>query len=99
MFCFDNNRYSKWIQRFFNSIFNLYCQSFLNLQAACKNIDDPGYFAEPCYPAIRNIGYMGFANKWQHMMLTHAIDLNVFYHDHFTYFFMELGRINNGLCI
>ena len=32
-------------------------------------------------------------------MFAHAVDLNIFYHDHFTDRFMKLGRIYNSMCI
>src|SRR5688572_29229043 len=89
VFGFNNYCYPKWIQCFFNGIFNLYSQSLLNLQPPGKYINHSCNFAETRYPTIWDICHMRLTDKRQHMMFTHTIDLNIFYYDHLAYLFME----------
>src|SRR6188474_944209 len=86
---FNNYCYPKWIQCFFNGIFNLYSQSFLDLQTPGKHINHSCNFTETGYPTIWDIRYMSLTNKRQHMMFTHTINLDVFYYDHLAHPFMK----------
>src|SRR6476646_2711356 len=66
-----------------NSFRKLYRKSLLYLQAAGKDIDQPGNLAQPQDLAIRDISHMDLAEKRQQMVLAEAKHFNVFNDDHF----------------
>src|SRR6266436_41572 len=57
-------------------------QTFLNLQAAREDFDQPRNLAQPDHFTFGDISHVYFAEKWQHVMFAQAEHLNVFDNNH-----------------
>ena len=90
MFCLKHDHDALWVKNTFQGICDLNSQSFLNLRSSCIDIYGTCELAETGYLAIRNIGNMCFAVKWHQMMLTHGIESDVFFENHFIVFYLKL---------
>src|SRR6266513_1050472 len=99
MLGFNNYSDTKWIQCIFYGIHNLYCQSFLYLQATCIYINHSCNFTQTGYPSVGYVCNMCLTKKRKYMMLTQAIKFNVFDYNHFTYIFMKFSGVNDCLSI
>ncbi len=68
---------------FLNGLGNLRGETFLNLQAARENLDQPRNFAQADDFAIGDVGDVNLAEERQHVVLAEAEHLDVFDDDHF----------------
>src|SRR6202050_1375124 len=96
---FDHHGYSLGFDYLLDGFGNLRGQSLLNLQAAGKEFDQAGDFAEADYLAVRDVGYMHFAEEWQQMVLAEAEHFYVFDDDHLVVVDGEERAFEQGLGI
>ena len=66
-------------------------ESLLHLQPGSIGLNNPRYLAQTGDVTIRYICHMSLAMEWQHVMLTHRIDINVFHYNHLTVLFSKDG--------
>src|ERR1051325_729820 len=72
---------------------NLLGQSFLNLQAASKHINNSRYFTEAEYFVAREISHVRLAEEGQHMVLAEAEELDIFDDHHLVILDLEDGAV------
>ena len=95
MGCLDNNGHTYGIESLLDAITNLHGKALLHLQTACKTLDNTGNFGEAGDGAIWDIGNMGLAHKWEHVVLAHREEFDIFYHNHLLVLLLEHCRLQN----
>src|SRR5262249_19277559 len=108
---FDDDSDALRLDHFLNRLGDLRRKAFLDLQAPREQFYETWDFAQSDHPSVGNVGYVHFAKKRKHMVLTQAEHLDVF-HDHhlvvtdskqgsleqrFRIFFIALGEELHGL--
>src|SRR6266851_335397 len=79
---FDNHADALRSNFFLDGRCDLVGQAFLNLQPARKHIHDARNLAEPQNALVRQIGHVGFAEEWQHVVFAEAEEFDVLNDDH-----------------
>ena len=77
-----DDHYAKRLECLLDAILDLLGQSFLHLQLVAEYIHHANHLAQACDIAIWDIGHVGFAVEWQHMVLAHGIEIDVLDDDH-----------------
>lgn len=78
----DNHADPLGFQDCIQRIADLLPQPFLNLQTPCKNIDDPGYFAQSDDEFVRDVSDVHFSEERQEVMFAERVTFDVFDDDH-----------------
>src|SRR5215831_13744763 len=78
---FDDDSDALRLDHFLNRLGDLRRKAFLDLQAPREQFYETWDFAQSDHPSVGNVGYVHFAKKRKHMVLTQAEHLDVF-HDH-----------------
>src|SRR5579864_8135199 len=68
---------------FLDGLSNLGREALLDLQAAGEDFYEARNFAQANHFAIRNVGDVHLAEKWQHMVLAEAEHFDVLHDHHF----------------
>ena len=99
VFRLEDDGYSLRIDGFGNGIGDLTRQTLLHLKPAGEYIDEAWNFAEADDLAVRDVGYMRFAEEWQQVVLAHGIELDVLDDDHLVVVDVEEGFVEYGVDI
>src|SRR5262249_12098392 len=95
----DDYAHPLWRDLLLDRFGDLAGHSLLNLQPAGKHVHKSRDFAEAQHFVARKIGYVRFPEKWQHVVLTQAEELDILYHDHFIVGNTERCTIQNVIHI
>jgi hypothetical protein len=96
---FDDYAYALGLDYFLDGFSDLGGEALLNLQAAGEEFDQARNFAEPDYFAVRDVGYVHFAEEGQQVVLTEAEHFYVFDDDHLVVFFVKERAFEQGFGI
>src|SRR5579863_10507606 len=99
MASFDDDADALGLDYFLDGFGDLGSEALLNLQAAGEEFDQARNFAEADYFAVRYVGYVHFAEEWQHVVLAEAEHFDVFDDDHFVVGFGEERAFEQGFGI
>ena len=77
-----HNRYTLRLQCVLQCLSDLSGHSLLNLQAPGEHVYQPGNLRQSDDGPVGDICHMGLAEERQQVMLTQAVELNIFDHDH-----------------
>jgi hypothetical protein len=83
------------VESLLDAVANLHCEALLNLKTASKTLNDTSYLRQTCDISIGDVGYVGLANKWQHVMLTYREKLNILNKYHLLILLFEYRRAEN----
>jgi len=70
MLCLDDDTNAARLQRLHQGIGDLHCQILLDLEPSREHVDDPRGLRQTNDFAVRYLSNVGFANKWNQMVLT-----------------------------
>src|SRR5438034_7622352 len=80
---------------FADDIGDLVRKPLLDLQTAAEDVHDPGNLAQSNHLRARNVGDVALAEKWQQMMLTQAVEIDVLDDDHLAVVDCEEGIVDD----
>ena len=86
MLCLSKYHHSLWMKILHQGIRDLCCHLLLQLKSSGKHFHRTRQLTQSYHLTIRNIGNMNLSVKWQHMMFTHGIKRNIFFHNHLIVF-------------
>src|SRR5579862_735077 len=92
---FDHHTHALGLDFFHDGFGNLSGQTFLNLKAARKGVDEPGNFTETDDSVGGYVSHVATPEKRQQMMLAHAEYFDVLYDHHFVVGDVEQGSIQD----